>query len=75
MIKEVGRNRELIAEEMYLWGCSGNLKTARFDYPSCKELILKARSLVNISHERQKQLFREVLLFTMTCYEVQSCRS
>jgi SNF2 family DNA or RNA helicase len=61
VIKEVGRNRELIAEEMYLWGYSA-LRDNReiLDYTSCKELLLKARSLVNIPHERQKQLFREV---------------
>ncbi len=61
VIKEVGRNRELIAEEMYLWGYSGQPENREIlDYSSCKALLLQARSLVNIPHERQKQLFREV---------------
>lgn len=61
VIKEVGRNRELIAEEMYLWGYSGQPENREIlDYPSCKALLLQARSVVNIPHERQKQLFREV---------------
>jgi len=61
VIKEVGRNRELIAEEMYLWGYSGQPENREIlDYSSCKDLLLQARSLVNIPFERQKQLFREV---------------
>jgi hypothetical protein len=61
VIKEVGRNRELIAEEMYLWGYAGREENRTIlNYQACKELLLQARSLVNIPHERQKQLFREV---------------
>ena len=61
VIKEVGRNRELIAEEMYLWGFSGTDGNRKIlDYPTCKALLLEAQSAVNIPHERQQQLFNEV---------------
>jgi hypothetical protein len=61
VIKEIGRNRELIAEEMYLWGYSGSLDNKEIlDYSSCKNLLLEAQSAVNIPHERQEQLFDEV---------------
>lgn len=61
VIKEVGRNRELIAEEMYLWGYRGlNGSKEILDYQSCKCLLLEARSAVNIQHQRQQQLFKEV---------------
>lgn len=61
VIKEIGRNRELIAEEMYLWGYSGSLDNKEIlNYTSCKNLLLEAQSAVNIQHERQEQLFDEV---------------
>jgi len=61
VIKEVGRNRELIAEEMYLWGYSGSGEQKKIlDYSTCKTLLLEASSAVNIPHERQEQLFKEV---------------
>ena len=61
VIKEVGRNRELIAEEMYLWGYSGmDGQKDILDYNSCKLLLLEAQSAINIPHERQEQLFTEV---------------
>lgn len=61
VIKEVGRNRELIAEEMYLWGYAGSGEQKEvLDYTTCKSLLLEARSAVNIPHERQQQLFEEV---------------
>lgn len=61
VIKEISRNRELIAEEMYLWGYSGSLDNKDIlDYSSCKNLLLEAESTVNIPHERQQQLFDEV---------------
>jgi hypothetical protein len=61
VIKEVGRNRELIAEEMYLWGYAGSDQDRKIlDYQDCKDLLLSARSLVNIPLERQTQLFKEV---------------
>jgi len=61
VIKEVNRNRELIAEEMYLWGyksSEGSKET--LDYSSCKTLLIEAKSAVNIPHQRQEQLFKEV---------------
>lgn len=61
VIKEVGRNRELIAEEMYLWGYSGiDEQKDILDYNNCKSLLLEAKSAINIPHERQEQLFTEV---------------
>lgn len=61
VIKEVGRNRELIAEEMYLWGYSGNDDNRKIlDYSTCKSLLLEAQSATNIAHERQTQIFDEV---------------
>lgn len=61
VIKEVGRNRELIAEEMYLWGYSGlDGQKEILDYNACKSLLLEAQSAINIPHERQEQLFTEV---------------
>ena len=61
VIKEVGRNRELIAEEMYLWGYAGsNGSKSILDYKTCKQLLLEAKSAANIQHDRQKQLFTEV---------------
>lgn len=61
VIKEVGRNKELIAEEMYLWGyCGSNGSKQILDYTTCKTLLLEAKSAVNIQHDRQKQLFAEV---------------
>ena len=61
VIKEVGRNRELIAEEMYLWGYSGfDGQKEILDYSICKTLLLEAQSATNIPHERQEQIFSEV---------------
>lgn len=61
VIKEVGRNRELIAEEMYLWGHTGNENNREIlNYATCKELLLEAQSATNIAHERQTQIFDEV---------------
>ena len=61
VIKEEGRNRELIAEEMYLWGYSGSYDQKKIlDYTRCKTLLLEAVSVVNIPHQRQEQLFKEV---------------
>jgi hypothetical protein len=61
VIKEVNRNKEVIAEELYLWGYSGKEDEKEIlDYPTCKGLLNEAKSAVNISHERQEQLFSEV---------------
>jgi hypothetical protein len=57
----VGRNRELIAEEMYLWGHAGNQDNREIlDYTTCKSLLLEAQSAANIAHERQTHIFDEV---------------
>lgn len=61
VIKEVGRNRELIAEEMYLWGHAGNQDNREIlNYATCKSLLLEAQSASNIAHERQTQIFDDV---------------
>lgn len=56
VIKEVKSKKEVIAEEMYLWGYEGSGANARtIEYKEAKELLLNARSLRNISIERQKE--------------------
>lgn len=55
VIKEVASKREVISEEMYLWGYRGvgeNIQT--LDYTEGKKLLMEARSLMQISEERQK---------------------
>lgn len=60
VIKEANRNKELIAEEMYLWGYNGNGENRDIlDYTSCKTLLLEAESSQNITFQRQQQLFSE----------------
>ena len=60
VIKEAQRNKELIAEEMYLWGYTGNIENREIlDYDACKTLLLEAQSSQNIPIERQHQLFSE----------------
>ena len=65
VIKEVSGKKEVIAEEMYLWGYEGTGSNARtLDYKEAKELLLKARSVGNISFEKQKDdLTRELQHF------------
>lgn len=56
VIKEVASKKEAIAEEMYLWGyqsVSGNLEV--LDYATAKELMTTAKSLSNLSKERQQE--------------------
>ncbi|MCA1760571.1 MAG: helicase, partial [Bacteroidales bacterium] len=62
VIKEVASKKEVIAEEMYLWGYEGSGQDARsIDYSEAKELLLNAKSLRNISIEKQKDdLTREL---------------
>ncbi len=55
VIKEIASKREVISEEMYLWGYRGvgdNIQT--LDYAEGKNLLMEARSLVQISDERQQ---------------------
>ncbi len=55
VIKEVASKKEVIAEEMYLWGYEGSGHDARsIEYQEAKNLLLNARSLRNISIEKQK---------------------
>lgn len=65
VIKEVSGNREVIAEEMYLWGYEGSGEDARsIEYQEAKQLLLNARSLSNLPIERQKaDLERELVHF------------
>lgn len=61
VIKEAARTKEIIAEEMYLWGYSYNgVEKVLLDYTQCKTLLLEAESQQNLTHERQQQLFLEV---------------
>ena len=65
VIKEVLGNREVIAEEMYLWGYEGSGDSARsIQFQEAKQLLLNARSLSNLPIERQKEdLERELVHF------------
>jgi hypothetical protein len=65
VIKEVTNKKEVIAEEMYLWGYEGTGSNARtLAYKEAKELLLNARSVGNISFEKQKDdLTRELQHF------------
>jgi rubrerythrin len=56
VIKEVASKKEAIAEEMYLWGyksLNGNLKV--LDYKQAKDLMSSAKSLSNLSKQRQQE--------------------
>lgn len=65
VIKEVASKKEVIAEEMYLWGYEGSGSDARtMDYKEAKELLLNAKSLGNIPIEKQQDdLQRELKHF------------
>jgi hypothetical protein len=55
VIKEVASKREVISEEMYLWGYRGlgdSLET--IDYREGKELLMNATSLRQLPEQRQK---------------------
>ncbi len=56
VIKEANTRKKVVGEEMYLWGYEGSGEGARIlGYAEAKELLVLARSLVNLSIERQKQ--------------------
>jgi ERCC4-related helicase len=65
VIKELASTREVISEEMYLWGYSGttdNLQT--LDYETCKTMMLEAKSLRQLPDERQiADIEKELSLF------------
>lgn len=55
VIKEVGRQHQLISEEMYLWGYSGSGADSRtVPYAEAKQLLLTAKAVANISPEQQQ---------------------
>lgn len=55
VIKEVRSSREVISEEMYLWGYSGfGDSSSTLEYAEAKKLLMEARSLVQLPRERQE---------------------
>jgi hypothetical protein len=55
VIREVLSKRDVIAEEMYLWGYQGSGENAKtLSYGEAKELLLKAQSLRNLSPEKMR---------------------
>ncbi|MEQ8808228.1 MAG: helicase-related protein, partial [Imperialibacter sp.] len=60
VIRELKRNHEVIAEEMYLWGYAGQQKEI-LNYGTCKSLLLEAESAANLSNERQSTLYENML--------------
>ena len=65
VIKEVKSKREIIAEEMYLWGYQGvGDQVSTLEYAEAKELLQKAVSVRDFSFERQAEdLNRELQHF------------
>ena len=65
VIREAATKREVIAEEMYLWGYAGSGEQVRtLEYQEAKALLQNARSLTNLSLERQQSdLQRELQQF------------
>lgn len=62
VIKEVGSYRELVSEEMYLWGYRGSGTSAEtLDYAEAKTYLLHAQSVGNFPAERQKAEFESAL--------------
>ncbi len=58
VIREKGIRREVISEEMYLWGYSGSGPDRRIlEYPEAKILLKKARTIANLSKEAQESIF------------------
>lgn len=65
VIKEVSSKKEVIAEEMYLWGYEGSGQNAKsLDYADAKKLLLEASSIHFLSEEKQKDdIMRELTSF------------
>lgn len=58
VIKEVSSRREVISEEMYLWGYAGSGADATIlSYSDAKRLLLEASSKANLTMEMQQQTF------------------
>lgn len=66
VIKEVSSNREVISEEMYLWGYEGSGTDGReLQYEEAKNLLLQATSVKALSLPMQQQVFdNEIDIFT-----------
>ncbi len=65
VIREVQDRRELISEEMYLWGYAGSGAASRtLAYAEAKDLLLGAKATANLSMEQQTdRLSRELTVF------------
>lgn len=60
VIKEVSSSREVISEEMYLWGYNGSGADASvLGFDDAKTLLLNASSKANLSIERQRDSFEK----------------
>lgn len=58
VIKEVNNNKEVISEEMYLWGYAGSGEDAKIlNYETAKDLLLSAESKTQIPVNTQQQVF------------------
>lgn len=58
VIKEVNSSREVISEEMYLWGYAGSGSDATIlSYSDAKRLLIEATSKANLTLEMQQQTF------------------
>ena len=58
VIKEVNSSREVISEEMFLWGYRGRGDAVEtLDYAEAKALLLTAKSKANLAMERQTSEF------------------
>jgi superfamily II DNA or RNA helicase len=58
VIKEVNSSREVISEEMFLWGYRGSGDAVEtLDYADAKALLLTAKSKANLAMERQVSEF------------------
>lgn len=55
VIREISGKKEVIAEEMYLWGYEGTGQNARsLEYTEAKKLLLEASSIRQLTEEKQK---------------------
>jgi len=62
VIKEVKSEREVISEEMYLWGYEGTDPSGpKLSYESARKLILEAKSIENLSTEFQHETIEREL--------------
>lgn len=58
VIKEISNSREVISEEMYLWGYSGSGEnTKELTYQQAKDLLLHASSKAQLSVQMQQTVF------------------